>query len=251
LQWTTATPDVKECVSFDGRVRAWNTSLVAASQENDAFGTDRLGKGSSAGVEVRRLVPKERSAAVATLARAFHQDPHFGFLIPDLVSQAHAALTFMQSIMADALPFKEVWVAGVDDTVAGAAIWLPPTAYPRGWRRESASVARDMRAVPRLGRRLGAGVRMYGAMDRAHKAVTEPHWYLAVLGCDPVWQRRGVGTALITPVLRRADCDGVGTYLETQREDNLAWYARFGFDVIEELAPRGCPHMWTMRRTPT
>jgi ribosomal protein S18 acetylase RimI-like enzyme len=222
---------------------------------NDTFGNHWLGTGSSrsssGGTAVRRLHPRERSAAVATLARAFHQDPHFSFLIPDLVSQAHASLTFMQSIMADALPFNEVWVSSVEDVVAGAAIWLPPMAYPRGWRREFASVARDIRSVPRLGRRLGAGVRMYGAIDRAHAAVVEPHWYLAVLGCDPGWQRRGVGTALIAPVLHRADADGVGVYLETQREDNLAWYARFGFDVIDELAPRGCPRMWTMRRSPT
>jgi ribosomal protein S18 acetylase RimI-like enzyme len=102
----------------------------------------------------------------------------------------------------------------------------------------------------RLGRRVAAGVRIYGAMDRAHATVTERHWYLAVLGCDPRWQRRGVGTALLEPVLRRADSDGICTYLETQRDDNLAWYARFGFDVIEELQPRGCPPMWTMRRTP-
>jgi GNAT superfamily N-acetyltransferase len=239
---------------FDGCVTPWDTSFVAASREQEALGGDVAGvtvnRSSSTPREVRRLRAPERSAAVATLARAFHDDPHFSFLIPDLVSQARAALTFMHSIVADALPFNEVWVAAVDHAVAATAVWLPPLAYPRGWRRESISVARDIRSMHHLGRRVGAGVRIYGAIDRAHATVTEPHWYLAVLGCDPRWQRRGVGTALIEPVLQRADSDGMCAYLETQRDDNLAWYGRFGFDVIDELRPRGCPPMWTMRRTP-
>jgi GNAT superfamily N-acetyltransferase len=239
---------------LDRSVSAWNTSFVVAAREQAAGGGERSDvtakRSVSVASDVRRLRADERSAAVATLARAFHDDPHFNFLIPDLVSQARAALTFMHSITADAFPFNEVWVAHVDHAVAGTAVWLPPAAYPRGWRRASISVARDMRSMHRLGRRVGGGVRIYAAIDRAHTAIAEPHWYLAVLGCDPRWQRRGVGTVLIEPVLCRADSDGMCAYLETQREDNLAWYGRFGFEVIEELQPRGCPPMWTMKRAP-
>jgi hypothetical protein len=71
---------------FDGSISAWNTSFVAVSREPEARGGDSpdvtANRSSSIATDVRRLGLNERSAAVATLARAFHDDPHFSFLIP-------------------------------------------------------------------------------------------------------------------------------------------------------------------------
>ncbi len=61
--------------------------------------------------DVSRMHPREHPAAVGCLARAFYRDPLFNFLIPDPLSQARAALTFMGSLVADARAFNEVWVA--------------------------------------------------------------------------------------------------------------------------------------------
>ncbi len=199
---------------------------------------------------VERLSPTDRADAVVALARAFHRDPLFDFLVPDALSQARAALTFLGSLVDDAAAHGEVWVAHDGTFVTGAALWLPPGAYPRGFRRSLVSVLRDLRSVYRLGPRLGSAMRLYATIDRAHLEVTEPHWYLAVLGCDPGWQRRGVGTALLEPVLGRADHERSIVYLETQKEKNVPWYRRHGFDVVSELRPRGCPTMWAMRRDP-
>jgi ribosomal protein S18 acetylase RimI-like enzyme len=74
--------------------------------------------------------------------------------------------------------------------------------------------------------------------------------YLSVLGTDPAAQGRGIGSALLAPVLRQCDEDGVPAYLESSKERNVAFYARHGFRVREELAlPRG-PQMWLMWRDP-
>ena len=45
----------------------------------------------------------------------------------------------------------------------------------------------------------------------------------------------GVGAALVDVGLRASDLLGDVTYLETAKEDNLAWYARSGFEVVDEL----------------
>jgi GNAT superfamily N-acetyltransferase len=201
-------------------------------------------------VIVERMEPSELSSTTVTLARAFHHDPVLDFLIPDLMRQARAALTFMGTVVLDGMPFHEVWVAREEEVVAGAAVWLPPGAYPRGARRDTVSLFHDLRSVHRLGARAFAGVRLYGAIDRAHRRVHEPHWYLALLGSDPVFQRRGVGSALVATVLERADRDQTPAYLETQKPENVPWYRRHGFEVVDELRPRGCPTMWTMRRDP-
>jgi GNAT superfamily N-acetyltransferase len=196
------------------------------------------------------MVAEDRSRAVVALARAFQDDPVFAFLVPDSISQARAALTFMTAPVIDAERYHEVWTASVGDQVVGAAVWLPPGTYPRGPRRETLSVLREIRSVHRLGSRLAASLRLYGEIDRVHKLMTVPHWYLVLLACDPAWQRQGHGSALLAPVLQRADEEGVPAYLETQKEENLPWYRRHGFEVVQEISARGCPRMWAMRRDP-
>ena len=79
----------------------------------------------------------------------------------------------------------------------------------------------------------------------------EPHWYLATLGTVPERQGQGVGAALLQPVLTLADEDGVPAYLESSKERNVPFYARFGFEVVEELHSKvGSPPMWRMWREP-
>jgi GNAT superfamily N-acetyltransferase len=76
------------------------------------------------------------------------------------------------------------------------------------------------------------------------------HWYLSRLGTDPPEQGRGLGSAVLQPVLNTCDRDGVGAYLEASQEGNLSFYARHGFQVAGELRlPRG-PRVWTMWRAP-
>jgi ribosomal protein S18 acetylase RimI-like enzyme len=86
-------------------------------------------------------------------------------------------------------------------------------------------------------------------MERAHPR-SPPHWYLAVLGTEPELQGRGLGSAVLAPVLEQADRDGVAAYLESSKESNIAFYARHGFRVSGEVRlPRG-PKLWPMWRDP-
>ena len=85
-------------------------------------------------------------------------------------------------------------------------------------------------------------------MDRAHPR--EPHWYLSVLGTDPTQQGKGVGGALLEPVLDRCDSQGLGAYLESSKEANIPFYQRFGFAVTGQIdLPEG-PPVWPMWRDP-
>jgi GNAT superfamily N-acetyltransferase len=76
----------------------------------------------------------------------------------------------------------------------------------------------------------------YGAIDAAFTANTppEPHWYLAMIATHPDWQRRGVGAALMEVVFAEADQAGLGCYLETETEANVAYYRLHGFEVRTE-----------------
>jgi GNAT superfamily N-acetyltransferase len=205
--------------------------------------------------DVTKLGPSAERAATAALARSFFDDAMFSWVAPDPIRRSHMLEQFMQANVADARPFGEMWIArpAPDDErpqppVAAAALWLPPTAYPRGTRRDVTYLARTLRGARAVGRRLTDVLRLLKRLDDVHP--DEQQWYLAVLGTDPSFQRTGSGTALLEPMLARCDAEGLPAYLETQKEANLPWYGRFGFDVVERVEVGACPPIWTMQRAP-
>ena len=97
-----------------------------------------------------------------------------------------------------------------------------------------------------------AGLRRSGNaeafMRSTHQHVlSKPHWYLWVLGVDPVYQGQGVGGALLRAGLARADASHLPCYLETTNAENVPLYHRFGFLVEDErLIPDSSVHLWSM-----
>ena len=71
-----------------------------------------------------------------------------------------------------------------------------------------------------------------------------------MLGSDPLFQRMGAGTAVLAPVLERCDAEGLPAYLETQKEENIAYYARHRFELVQKLDVPPCPPVWTLLRNP-
>ena len=59
-----------------------------------------------------------------------------------------------------------------------------------------------------------------------------------------------MGTALIAPGLERADAEGAPVYLETQRESNIPYYRRFGFELTDQISLPDSPPLWLMWREP-
>lgn len=201
-------------------------------------------------VDIARIEGDQRRAAIASLARAFFDDPLFGYFQPDLLRQQKTLPAFMRGTLLDATPFGETWVALSDGKAKGVAAWLPPGTYPRSAGRNLAVNVRSAPALLHTAARLPEAVKLLATVDKIHPKIE--HWYLALLGVDPELQGRGVGTRLLEPVLARCDADRVPAYLETQKPENVSWYARAGFEVVEEVRLPGakCPPIWTLQREP-
>jgi GNAT superfamily N-acetyltransferase len=87
--------------------------------------------------------------------------------------------------------------------------------------------------------------------DLHHTAMAGDHWYLAFIGMEPSRQGRGLGGALLGPVLARAHHKRVPCYLETFLARNVPFYRRHGFKVVAEgTLPESGLAFWTMRREP-
>ena len=77
-----------------------------------------------------------------------------------------------------------------------------------------------------------------------------PHWFLATIGVDPAHQGNGMGSALMAPVLARADEQRMPCYLETHTADNVRLYERHGFRVMEHIENPTTVPLWAMLRPP-
>ena len=183
------------------------------------------------------------------LARAFHDDPHWAWLLPDESRRAQVLRWFMEVWARHCHKYGEVHTTA--GKVEGVALWIPPGKYPPS---VVGMILGGMMLVPLKFGRAAVGRLMSAAnyMARLHKRdVPSRHWYLSILGVDPPRQGQGIGGALIQPVLARADAEGLLCYVETERERNLLFYRRHGFEVVvEDDLPNGGPHFWTMKREP-
>ena len=196
-----------------------------------------------------RLTDSQIPAAAATLARAFHDDPLMVYAIPDPESRARLLPDVYARMIRFGTLAGEVYATA--DTLDGVALWLPPGAK---WTRESIE-ASGMHETPSL---IGedAYQRYRDVVSREWQArerdMTDPCWYLFLLGVEPSRQRRRLGSALMRPILDRADTEKIACYLETENERNVAFYRRQGFEVIvngEEADATGV-RFWTFRHVP-
>jgi GNAT superfamily N-acetyltransferase len=178
------------------------------------------------------------------LARAFHDDPVFGWIFPAEGSRHRRLQRFFETeLHHESLRHGAVDVTRIDGRVAGAAVWFPPGTWSPG--TESSALPGYLRA---FGHRVGTVLQFQSVAVRAHPH-EQPHWYLAFIGVDPVRQGYGVGAALLRTRLRRCDEEGLPAYLESSNLDNVPLYQHFGFDVTGTLGlPAGAPVVNTMWR---
>jgi len=165
------------------------------------------------------------------------------FLVPEGAARRRRMAGFFEAAFAvQHLPHGGCFT---DTDRAGAALWDPPGR----WRMSFTEILRGSpKLIGAFRRNVPRALRVLSAIERHHPR--GDHWYLAVLGTDPVHQGKGIGAALLAPVLERCDHDGTGAYLESSKRSNIAYYRRFGFEVTGEIVLPGGPTVWPMWRDP-
>jgi GNAT superfamily N-acetyltransferase len=179
-----------------------------------------------------------------TLARAFHDDPVMAWLFGDRPAPRLRRLRryFASEVRRHRREGGTVLTA---DGRPGAAFWEPPGHWQITW---SAMVRATPMMVSTIGPRIPRALKGLSQLDRVHPRT--PHWYLSVVGTDPDHRGKGVGAALLEPVLDRCDREGTGAYLESSKPENVPWYERFGFAVTGDLTLPDGPPLWLMWRDP-
>ena len=188
-------------------------------------------------------------AAAAALSRAFQDDPLQKYVLPDPVERAAQSPGLFALLLRYGLNFGEVLTTA--GSPVGAAVWLGPEAWVITPERATAAGLDKLPAV--LG--AAAAERFFSVLAAIdpyhHRDVPPAHWYVMVVGVAPEKQGKGIGRALLQPIIKRADTAGQPCYLETAQPTNVAFYEKLKFDrVVDTREPQSGLRLWTFRHSP-
>lgn len=212
---------------------------MAAENPTIARDTERRKK------TVRKATADDAPGIAQSLARAFYNDPVIEWFLPDESQRMRRGQRMFESIFLKrvCLPQNETYTT---EDIVGGALWMPPGKWQLG-------LLDNLRLLPHMaavwGHGLPRALRSLGYLDSKHPH--ESHYYLFILGVEPEWQGKGIGAALMQPILERCDGERVPAYLEATTPRNCELYLRNGFEVVEEIElPGGGPPVWRMWREP-
>jgi GNAT superfamily N-acetyltransferase len=202
-------------------------------------------------VRITNFKPRQSKEAAAVAAAAFADDPIWSHVLPD-ARRRHLPHTIqLRAQLRWIAPSDDARVAVHEGRIVGLAFWS------NVWDDEPHDMpnAHRFRATRRLARSVGDDwpklANMYVSISRSIPRDVE--WFLSTLVVHPERQGTGVGSALLRDGLAQADLGESSVTVQTSTPENVRFYKRHGFEVIEaldELYP-GAPPLWTMRRPST
>lgn len=202
------------------------------------------------GPAVERVDGSHAADVTRCLTRAFWTYTETCHLLPKESTRSRVLPRYLAADIHDSARFAGLAAILDNHEVLGAAVWLPPGAYPVSIARQFLEAIRLAPiAVWGLGA-LAEARRGQGANRTAHRSFP-PHYWLRAIGVDPSHQRSGVGAALLEEGLAVADGAGFGSFLFTSTASNVRWYAKFGFLEHASYRPTPTwPETWALWRPP-
>ena len=195
-------------------------------------------------INVRQLRADEFAVAVEVLSRGMRDNPlHIQAFGPVLEARIEG-LKRMFSIVLQRLELKGLLLGAF---IEGELVGVTGMVRPRNCRP---SKIETLSMLPRM--LFSVGVRPLGRVGewmsewKKHD-LREDHWHLGPVAVDAHLQGTGIGSALMTEYCAQIDqTHGVG-YLETDKEANVRFYEKFGFQIIAQSTVLDIPN-WFMRR---
>jgi ribosomal protein S18 acetylase RimI-like enzyme len=188
---------------------------------------------------IRTATAADAERCLPVLTLAFCSDPPCRWVWPDPQQYLEAFPRFARAFGGAAIVHGTAYYY---DGFSGATLWLPPGIGP-----DEESLARVIQDTV-ADELKGAMFSMFEQMGTFHPRGT--HWHLPLIGVDPAHQGKGIGSALLSHVLRMCDGQKVSAYLEATSPRNIPLYERHGFEALGRIQVADSPTIVPMLRKP-
>jgi len=196
-------------------------------------------------IEVVEFEKKDFSQSCNVLGRAFLDQPNVLAMLDGDVIKAEKLLgTGIFELIKLNRRYNKVWTAYSNGIMVGVV-------NVAKWPHCQMSAFEKLRTAPRMMRMLGSSatkaLKMMSAWEKQDPK--KPHLHIGPIGVIPEIQGKGVGTKLMEACLVEADSENLPAYLETDRERNVPFYEKLGFNVIGEEAILGVQNRYMWRES--
>jgi ribosomal protein S18 acetylase RimI-like enzyme len=197
-------------------------------------------------IESEEELSSHEDGFAAVLSRAFYNDPYYLWIMPNDERRMAQLHWWMKILLRYTFIYGSIHHT---EDHKGIAMWVGP----------DEPVLHDVKI-------LSMGVIMYpfkigvrnflrvldisGQWNKEHKKLAKQHYYLMVIGVEPEFQGKGIGSRLMRVGLDRADDAGLECYLETVTEEDVAFYRKRDFDIIVNRGFGVNSEYWLMTRAP-
>ncbi len=193
------------------------------------------------------IVPLTRATAdqwLGVTVRGMRDNPmHVAAIGPDPDQRERTLRRLFASLAQRPVYFNHSIAAIRDGEIVGVCGLVEPGQC-------APSMSEKLRMVPTLVR-IGPGVARRASSWLGEWAKLEPdtpHWHIGPVAVDAHLQGQGIGTTLMTACGNHLDvANGVG-WLETDKEMNVRFYQKFGFEVAHEQDVLGVRNWFMIRR---
>jgi ribosomal protein S18 acetylase RimI-like enzyme len=181
----------------------------------------------------------DETTVIDALKLAFVADPATRWVWPDTQKYLLNFSTFAKAFGGKAFAYESAYYVG---NYSGVALWLPPNVHP------------DVDQLITLLQSSGSdeakndGPEVFEKMSSYHP--NEPHWYLPLLGVDPLYHGKGLGSVLMQHAIVICDQDNKPAYLESSNPKNISFYERHGFELLGTIQVNSSPPIFPMLRKP-
>jgi GNAT superfamily N-acetyltransferase len=188
---------------------------------------------------IKSATTADEAAIIAVITLAFSTDPVTRWVRPDPQQYLTHFPTAVRAFGGKAFAHGSAYYV---EGYAGAALWLPPEVQTA--EEEQSSVIQSTVGKREQGDLLAVVEQMRSYHPK------EPHWYLPLMGIDPIHQGHGYGSALMAHALRPCDQTQTLAYLEATSPRNMSLYQRHGFEVLGTIQVGKSPPLFPMLRKP-
>jgi GNAT superfamily N-acetyltransferase len=193
-------------------------------------------------LEIREARRDQLQEAAAVLSRGMRDNPNHVAAFGDDPETRRRSLAYVFGLLLPRMSHRPL--VGVRD---GSIVAVWGTAEPG---KCQPTAAQKLRLLPATvwgcgvtaTRRILTWFGDWGSRDPA-----TPHWHLGPVGVDMHLQGKGIGSQVMAAWCAMLDERGAVGYLETDKPENVRFYAKFDFKTVAEATVLGRPN-WFMTR---
>ncbi len=195
------------------------------------------------------ILPKEEiPRAGVLLTDAFREDPVWKAVFHGAEDREERLNAFYQTPLRYSYKYGEVYASS--ENLEGVAAWVPGRyAEMTFWRMLASGAVKSG---------FGMGMKFAKKLDQIFKRLKTDRMeimegrdflYLQIIGVAHEFQGKGFGGRLLKALIEKSEEAALPIYLETETEENVEMYKRFGFRLAKQITlPIVDLPMWEMVR---